>query len=191
MVFSYASEIVSAFQALEDSDPDWLQAIINRPAGSQWGRILESWSEIASLKWRRLALEERVDRLHLPQCIYYHHISTEDDSPPTGLDLRATENMKLLSEFEGDFSSIQLVDGAHGLELVSELVEPTPTREAWLIIGPKRGELYPPSVVWTAYPGRIAASVTKHKLWDGSLRCLQQIGQDCLPIAVKGLNRTK
>lgn len=65
MVFSYNSEIFSAFQVLEDADPEWLKAIVNRPTGSQWGRVLKDWSEIASLRWHRLTLgKESIDFIY-------------------------------------------------------------------------------------------------------------------------------
>jgi len=63
-----------------------------------------------------------------------------------GLDnVRVTKNIKLLSEFERDFSSIRIVENSHGLELVSE-----------------KGSNYSPEIVWTAYPGRITSTVTRH-----------------------------
>ena len=129
---------------------------------------------------------DRINGLHLPQCVYYRYVKKHDiEIPGTGLPPDATENIKLLSEFD-DFSSIRIEEGAHGLELVSDEVQPRKTEEAWLIVGPQTGSEYPPEIVWTAYPGRIAASVTKHKLWDGTLDCLRAIASTKIPIAVKG-----
>lgn len=185
MSFDQTQLIVSAFQLLEELNPKWLDAIVNRPSGSQWGRVLRGWSEIANLRWERLSMTDRITGLHLPQCIYYHYQKQAEDEDATGLHPDATENIKLLSEFT-DFRSIRIEKGAHGLELASDEVQPRQTREAWLIIGPRQGEQFPPEVVWTAYPGQIAASVTKHKLWDGTLNCLGPISRDNIPIAVKG-----
>lgn len=128
--------------------------------------------------------------MHLPQCVYYHYIKNKDieqEQGLTGLHPDATENIKLLSEFD-DFSSIRIEEGAHGLELVSEEVQPRKTEEAWLIIGPQRGKDYPPEIVWTAYPGRIASTVIRHPLWDGTLDCLSAIAQTKIPVAVKGIS---
>lgn len=177
--------IVSAFQLLEEVNPQWLDAITNRPSGSQWGRVLKGWTEIANLRWERLSITERIDGLHLPQCIYFHYQKHAEDEDAIGLHPNATENIRLLSEFT-DFSSIRIEKGAHGLELVSDEVQPRQTREAWLIIGPRQGEQYPPEIVWTAYPGRLAVSPVNHKLWDGTLNCLGPLSRENIPIAVKG-----
>lgn len=182
--------IVEAFQLLEKVDPQWLQAIVNRPTGSQWGQVLRDWTDIANLPWEPLLLADRIDGLHLPQCVYYHYVKKHNIEKKFGfstLHLDATENIKLLSEFDGDFSSIRIEEGAHGLELVSDQVQPRKTEEAWLIIGPQRGKEYPPEIVWTAYPGRIASTVIRHPLWDGTLNCLGAIARSKIPIAVKGV----
>lgn len=184
MLSGQTKQIVKAFELLEKTDPEWLQAIVNRPTGSQWGHSLIDWTEIAELPWKRLELTDRINGLHLPQCIYYHYIKQSSDT--IGLHPDATENIKLLSEFD-DFSSIRIEEGAHGLELVSEEVQPRKTEEAWLIIGPQRGNDYPPEIVWTAYPGRFASTVVRHPLWDGTLDRLRAIARTQIPVAVKGM----
>lgn len=186
MLSSQFKQIVDAFLLLEKTNPEWLEAIVNRPTGSQWGRPLKDWTEIAKLPWQRLEVTDRITGLHLPQCIYYHYVKQPDD--PIGLHPDATENIKLLSEFDS-FNSIRIEKGAHGLELVSDEVQPRKTEEAWLIIGPQRGNDYPPEIVWTAYPGRFAICAPQHKLWDGTLNCLGTIARTNIPVAVKGIVR--
>ena len=190
MFLAQAKQIIEAFQLLEQTDPEWLNAIVNRPTGSQWGQTLNDWTDIANLPWQRLLITDRINGLHLPQCVYYHYLKNHDieqEQGLTGLHPDATENIKLLSEFD-DFSSIRIEEGAHGLELVSDEVQPRKTEEAWLIIGPQRGKDYPPEIVWTAYPGRIASTVIRHPLWDGTLDCLGEISRTKIPVAVKGIN---
>jgi hypothetical protein len=184
-----AKQIVEAFQLLEETNPKWLEAIINRPTGSQWGRRLNDWTDIANFPWQPLLITDRINGLHLPQCVYYHYFRNKDveqEQELTGLHPDATENIKLLSEFD-DFSSIRIEEGAHGLELVSDEVQPRKTEEAWLVIGPQRGKDYPSEIVWTAYPGRIASTVIRHPLWDGTLDCLSAIAHTKIPVAVKGI----
>jgi hypothetical protein len=190
MFSAQTKQIVEAFQLLEETDPKWLQAIVNRPTGSQWGQTLKDWTDIANLPWQPLLITDRINGLHLPQCVYYHYLKNHDIEQQqglTGLHPDATENIKLLSEFD-DFSSIRIEEGAHGLELVSEEVQSHKTEEAWLIIGPQRGKDYPPEIVWTAYPGRFAICAPAHKLWDGTLNCLSAIVSTKIPVAVKGIN---
>lgn len=150
------------------------------------GRVLKHWKEIAELPWERLEVADHITGLHLPQCIYYHHRKLAGST--IDLDSNATENIKLLSEFES-FSSIRIEKGVHGLELISDEVQPRKTEEAWLIIGPPQGSKYPPEIVWTAYPGRISATVIRHPLWDRTLNCLGSIARTNIPVAVKGVNR--
>ena len=185
MLTALTQQIVEAFQLLENTNPEWLEAILNRPTGSQWGQRLNHWTEIARLPWERLPVTDRITGLHLPQCIYCHHVRLPSD--PIALHPNATENIKLLSEFDS-FNSIKIQKVAHGLELVSDEVQPHKTEEAWLIIGPQKDNDYPPEIVWTAYPGRIAGTVTGHPLWDGTLNCLGVIARTNIPIAVKGID---
>lgn len=181
MSVSQMQEIVRAFSLLEVTDRQWLRDIENRPTGSQWGRFMP-WQEIAALNWFKLPDSQKIPILHYPECDYYHVNS--------GLDPQATENIKLLSEFT-DFNSIVIAKGAHKTpELISAEVEPRSTGEAWLIVGPQRddnGALTSKRIVYTAYPGKIAACVHKHPLWDGSYNCLGAIARSKVPIAVKGL----
>lgn len=189
MLSSQLKQIIDAFLLLEKTDPEWLQAIVNRPTGSQWGQTLKDWTDIVNLPWQPLLITDQINGLHLPQCVYYHYVKKHDiEVPGTGLHPDATENIKLLSEFDS-FDSIRIEKGAHGLELVSDEVRPRKTEEAWLIIGPQRGKDYPPEIVWTAYPGQIASTVIRHPLWDGTLNCLGAIARTKIPVAVKGIVR--
>lgn len=189
MTLEQTQLIVGAFQLLEEINPEWLEAIVNRPSGSQWGRSLKSWTEIANLRWERVPISDRIDGLHRPECVYFHYVKRDDEEDAIGLHPNATENIMLLSEFGGDFSSIYIGHGPHGLELRCDKIKPQKTREAWLIIGPREGEQFPPEIVWTAYPGRLAASVTTHPLWDNTPDCLEAISRSKIPIAVKGVKR--
>ena len=205
--------IVAAFQRLKQHNPDYLEAIELRPTGSQWRRWkcdpkkaspnLEmlrqptskqwrrwccrwerraTWEELAALPWQMLPSSERVEGVHRIECMYYRCTS--------GLDATATEHIKLLSEFD-NFDDIYIHEGPHGVELLSHLVEETYTEEAWLILGPlslasdsESNDL----IVYTAYPGRMACTVTHHPLWDGTATCLPAIAKTNIPIAVKGVN---
>jgi hypothetical protein len=180
MSIDQVQSIHSAFSLLEVTDRQWLRDIENRPSGSQWGRFMP-WQELAALDWRKLPEAEKIPNVHAPECDYYH--------VNTGLHEGALENIKLLSEFK-DFDSIMIVQGAHGLELQSVKVQPRPTSEAWLVIGPlkdAKGQQTSKKIVRTAYPGRFAVSILTHPLWDGSYRCLGPISRSNVPVAVKGM----
>jgi hypothetical protein len=101
----------------------------------------------------------------------------------------ATQAFRLLSDFE-DYSSIELRQGGHGVELVSHLVQPVSTKEAWLILGQAKdrdGQVVPnQKMVWAAYPGQMTASI-KHVGFDGSLSSLVQAARQGIKIAVKGV----
>lgn len=173
-------EIVKAFQRLEIADREWLKNIENRPTGSQWGRFMP-WQEIAGLPWEKMPDSDRIEGLHNPRCDYYH--------AQEGLDPATVENIKLLAEFE-NLAAVYIDRGPHGIELLSREVKPRPTSEAWLIIGPPRGtesDSIQDKIVWTAYPGKFAATVTMHPLWNGDHHCLEAIARSNWPIAVKGL----
>jgi hypothetical protein len=171
-------KIVDAFKRLEVANVDWLRAIENRKTGSHWGTFMP-WQAIAGLPWEELQAGDRLDDLHLPECDYYYAKNC--------LHPNAVENIKLLSEFD-NFDSIIISQGDHGIELVSPDIVPRSTQEAWLIIG--RDRVFPDTrIVWTAYPGKYAVSVTKHPAWDGTRECLWAIAGTRVPIAVKGLNK--
>lgn len=176
-MFRNSDVIFSAFDLLQQINPTWLDGIINKQNGSQWGERLKGWTEIATLPWKRLPSAELIEGMN-PQCSYYHCTS--------GLFANATENIRLLSEFGGDFSSIQIKQGTYGVDLVSDLVQPRRTRQAWLILGPRQGSAgCKPEIVWTAYPGQFAICASAHKLWDGTLDCLELLSTSGVPIAVK------
>ena len=62
MLTALTQQIVEAFQLLENTTPEWLEAILNRPTGSQWGRLLNHWVDIAELPWERLPVTDRRQR---------------------------------------------------------------------------------------------------------------------------------
>ncbi len=101
----------------------------------------------------------------------------------------ATQSFKLLSNFQ-DYSSIKLREGAHGLELVSPLVNPFPTNEAWLILGQAKKEdkkVVPnQQMVWAAYRAALSASVKHIQGFDGSLESLIQSAYRRIVFAVRG-----
>lgn len=176
-MFRDSDVIFSAFELLEQMNREWLDGIVNKQNGSQWGERLKSWTEIATLPWRRLPSAELIEGMN-PQCDYYHCIS--------GLFANATENIRLLSEFNGDFSSIQIKQGPYGVDLVSDEVQPRKTRQAWLILGPRQNSTgCKPEIVWTAYPGQFAICASAHSLWDGTPGCLKSLNDSGIPVAVK------
>lgn len=86
MLSAQKKQIVEAFQLLEQTNPEWLKAIVNRPTGSQWGKVLQDWTDIANLPWQPLLITDRINGLHLPQCVYYHYVKKHDiEVPGTGL----------------------------------------------------------------------------------------------------------
>lgn len=161
---------------LRNLRPEWLAAIEKRPTGSQWIGEKIHWQVLANLDWQFVPLSQKYKGIFQQDCLYYYLNSYI----PIGI-----ENIRLLSDFDGDFSSIELREGAHGKELISSKVQPMPTTEAWLIVG----NLATEPIIYTAYPGRIAASIASVDMWDGSL---SQAGLEMLvlsgkPIAVKGV----
>lgn len=168
--------IYKAFNNLQNIRPEWLAAIEKRPTGSQWLGEKIHWQVLANLDWQFVPFCQQYKGIFNENCLYYRL----DSHVPIGM-----ENIRFLSDFNGDFSSIELHEGAHGKELISSKVQPTSTTEAWLIVGNVTTE----PIIYTAYPGRIAASIAAVDMWDGSL---SQTGLEMLvlsgkPIAVKGV----
>lgn len=170
-------EIYRAFKRLETVNRDWLKAIENRRSGSHWGGFMP-WQGLAGLPWQRLADDERIEGLHSPECDYYF---ARDCLP-----FEAMEHIKLLSDFE-TFEQIIIAEADHGTELVAFNMEPVPTNEAWLILGPDKVFVVE-KIVRTCYPGRFAISPTQHPAWDGTRECFQAIADSGFPVAVKGVN---
>lgn len=176
------NQIKAAFTRLSIQNPDWLRAIENRRTGSHWGGFV-AWPRLAAWPWQKLEDSDRVEFMHDPECDYYH--------VSRGIPVGAQDNIKLLTDFDAadGFDSIVIVEGDHGVELVSLDVKPQPATIAWLIIGPERDSIDPRiRTVWTAYPGRFAVSVKKHPAWNGTRESLHEVAKSRWPIAVKGVN---
>lgn len=173
--------IIQAFQNLANTNPQWLSAIEQRPTGSQWIGERIPWQVLSVLPWEIVLPNRRYKGIFQPNCFYFHL------SPLVAVDI-GYENIRLLSDFKGDYSSIELHEGSHGKELVSkEIKHLIPTCEAWLIVGPDSN--FEQHIVYTAYPGRIAASINKADNWDGTISqsSLDMVCLNGLPIAVKGI----
>ncbi len=177
--------IVSAFKWCADFNPNHLQTIEQRTNGSRWqynDKNEYPWQQLTKLPWTRLHKHEYKPNIHKDDCEYYYHHGD------TQLGLQA---FKLLSEFR-NYSSIQMVEGKHGVELVSDEVVPTPTNKAWLILGvatDSNGVKYPDQMMpWTTYPGELTASIKHVPTFDGSLDSLIQAAQNGYPIAVKAIH---
>lgn len=176
------SEIWQAFFWTEQHRLPYLQAIENRTTGSHWGRVLP-WREIANLPWQKLGKDEYIEGIHLNSCQYYslEELDTQRCLPS------ARQNFRLLSSFsENELSSIEVREGAHGVELVSSLVKEQKPSTAWLILGQARYEDKTKAdslMVWSAFPGELTASIKHINMFDGTLNSLLNSN---LPIAVKG-----
>lgn len=154
---------------------------VTHPEGSQWshqGGNIIPWKTLAMLPWKKLH-KYQYDERHSSECLYYYY----EGEHPIGM-----QTVKLLSKFD-DYSSIRLVDGAHGLELVSSEVSSTLTNKAWLILGPAQdsnGIKYPGQyMVWTAFPGELTGSLKKAPFYDGTFDSLVAAAKNGYPIAVK------
>lgn len=162
-----------------------LQTISPRISGSQWsydsGNIFP-WQVFIQVPWKRFHKHEYQPLLHKSDCQYYYY---------SGDDELATQAFKLLSEFD-DYSSIQMLNGSQGIELVSSEVMPTPTNKAWLILGTAQdgnGVKYPNDLMpWTAYPGELTASLKNMTDFDGNMKCLIKATKNGFSITVKTIN---
>lgn len=176
------SEIWQAFLWTEQHRLPYLQAIENRTTGSHWGKVLP-WREIANLPWQRLDKCDYIDGVHLNSCHYYFL----DELDTQRCLLSARKNFRLLSSFsENELSSIKAREGAHGVELISSIVEEQIPNTAWLILGQARYEDKTKAdslMVWSAFPGELTASIKHINMFDGTLNSLLNSN---LPIAVKG-----
>ena len=130
------------------------------------------------MPWKRLHKYEYQPYLHKNNCLYFYM-----DSYEIGI-----QAFKLLSEFD-DYSSIEMVEGKHGMELVSADLESIATNKAWLILGTAQDSNaveYPDNLmIWTAYPGELTASIKNVPDFDGTFNCLIQAAKHGFPIAVK------
>jgi hypothetical protein len=176
--------ILNAFTWTAEHRSAYLSAIEKRPSGSQWGGDgFMPWQQLATLPWQPLPKADYCQGLHLPSCDYFFL----QDFDLGG----ATQAFRLLSDFE-DYSSIELRQGSHGAELVSHLVRPVSTKEAWLILGQasyQDGQVVPnQKMVWAAYPGQMTASIKHIPKFDGSLPSLVQAARQGVKIAVKGVS---
>jgi hypothetical protein len=174
--------IFDAFSWTAIHRPDYLKAIESRPTGSQWVGGVIPWQQLAAWDWQQLPLQEYRPGLHSEDCLYFSY---------RGFQLNgSTQAFKLLSEFQ-DYSSVQLVQGAHGVELVSHLVSRQYTCDAWLILGQAKTQdgqvVRDRLMVFAAYPGALTASIKRVPGFDGTLESLIQAANQGYAIAVKGL----
>lgn len=181
------SIIYEAFEWTAKNRPEYLEAIEKRPSGSQWGGDgLIPWQELASLPWEQVRRENYAPGVHLNTCEYFYLNELDKFSPG------ATQAFKLLSDFE-EYSTVKLQEGPHGWELVSQLVIPSPTTEAWLILGPAKNEaketLANQKMVWSAFPGAITASIKHVEGFNGKIESLIKAANQGVAIAVKGLRK--
>lgn len=180
-------QIIRAFNWTAVNRPKYLADIERRPAGSQWGRGgYMNWMDLAFLPWCQLPRGRYIQGMHLDSCDYFFLQSYPFEG--------ATQVIKLLSDFGvKECKSIELREGSHGLELVSPLVRPTLTNEAWLILGQARYEnkeiAEGEQMVWSAYPGPLTASIKHVDGFDGTLDSLIKAADRGIAIAVKGLNQ--
>jgi hypothetical protein len=173
---------VSAFKWCADFNPNHLLTIEQRSNGSQWqykGKNKYPWLQLTKLPWKRLYRYEYNPLIHKEDCHYFYvNCNT----------ILGMQGFKLLSEFE-EYSSIQMMDGNHGIELVSNQVVATSTNKAWLIIGTAQdssGTKHPNKLMpWTAYPGELTASVKNIPGFNGTLDCAIEAAANGYPIAVK------
>jgi len=122
-----------------------------RPAGSQWGIIPPSPNAWAVLDWVEVPASELPAGTTMPGCRYFR----------TTLPLMicdAVEQIGLSTEIPHD--KIFLVKGgSHGPYLATlEELPKKPATEAWLVMRPA-GKEDSTFVPWTAFPGRIAATI--------------------------------
>jgi hypothetical protein len=182
--------IKPAFEWALENNPEYLDGIINRKSGSQWAGKF-NWEGILNLNWQ-LAYKE-LSIIHHPNCTYLSLDISKYRHPAF---LAGTQKIRLLSDFNRkELKSVKLTDGSHGLELVSDFVEPEKAKIVWLILGDayKNGQKVEGHFMpWACFPGELTASikhVPKHFEWDGSVLDLWAIAkEEGLPIAVKGIN---
>lgn len=174
--------IISAFKWCADFNPSHLETIEQRTSGSQWeydDKNKYPWQQLTKLSWKRLYKYEYNPLIHKGDCQYFHVNSDK---------VLGMQKFQLLSEFE-DYSSIQMVDGNHGIELVTNQVVEVPTHEAWLILGTAQdsNETKHPNKLmpWTAYPGELTASIKNIPGFNGTLDCAIAAAANGYPIAVK------
>jgi hypothetical protein len=182
--------INSAFEWVEENNPEYLNAIANRKSGSQWGGGF-NWREIVDCYWQ---IDEReIPLVHQPSCTYLN-LNLFQYRHPSFLD--GYENIRLLSSLSREeLNLVQLCEGGHGLELRAEFVEPRKAKVVQLIIGNayKDGEkVEGHKMPWACYPGQLTASI-KHIPqswnWNGTLLDLWAISREkSIPFAVKGVN---
>lgn len=150
-----------------------------RQSGSTWGESLTA-EKISNLPWQQLPQEEYVAGVHLSFCSYFRL----SDEAMAQYFPHARQRMELLGDVA--VGSVNVVEGAHGLELVSTLVQPRACTTAWLIVGPaedEAGREIEGQMVWTLYPGEITARLPKVLTIDTDPGTLDRT----LPYAVKGV----
>lgn len=148
------------------NDEIYKELCSQRPAGSQWGEwIPGSGSEWAAIHWSEVAYSEMPEGSAIYGCRYFR---TTDPRLLKG----AVEHVGLSPEL--DRSRIRgMVLNSHGWSLVTDEELPRkPATEAWLILGstqyrPTREKPEIPMFPYTAFPGRMAATVPPD--WDGDI----------------------
>ena len=103
---------------------------------------------LAFLDWEEVLEKDLPEGVYHPEgiCRYFHTF----DFPGRGF-----EGVMSLKEFRRIFpqSKPEIVEGNHGLEIVSKDIPPQPTRTLKLIVGPGEGPTKFWGHVWTWYPG--------------------------------------
>lgn len=131
-----------------------------RPFGSKWGKEITR-DELVSLPWQEVKAE---GPNMLPFCTYFRATLPEGYG--------AMQNAEPFTSIPNEH--IQVQEGAHGLELVSDLVNERECSEAWLIVGPAQDEkgnkIEGQYMVWTAFPGELLSPLPKG--FDGNIDSL-------------------
>ncbi len=145
--------IRDAFAYCQKVNPKHYETLIKqRPAGSQWGRLIpwspDTWSVLGW--WEAHPDADLPPGTYNPACRYFisEHLLLVDG---------AVEHVARSTSFKP--ADLRLAQGVHGPELITTTPLPQfPAHKAWLILGPASKE-DSTLVPWTAFPGEMAAPV--------------------------------
>lgn len=144
-------------EAVGNTPNGWLQGIIGRTVGSQWA-VPFDLEKFLKLNWQRY--DAGVNTI---EGYRYYQALTEN--------VIGYQRAGFLFDFEEkDLDKIELVDGKHGKELVSDLIQIQPARQAYLIIGNGQELGVNKDIIVTAHPGVFATSINAMDMADHTVQ---------------------
>jgi hypothetical protein len=188
-------EIETAYLWTVKNRPKHYNTLRERRSGSTWHGEVSSIQFVDLFYANWVAVVE--DHPFFQTGCDYYRLETSDATCPEFA--KATTAVRSLRDFSyQELDQVFLVEGDHGIELISSLVQEAVTKEIWMIVGSAialNGEIIEgESMVWTCHPGRPMTSVKtliKGLVGEVSVESIyEQVNELDIDVAVKKPTRS-